>query len=180
METKEPMESSELERLNALLEDERGSVEIEVALVNCVTDLSERDAITNLGVQEVGFCVALREHLERQNAPVSTRVNGIVLDVLGIERYDERLNAFADYQMRITETLPGIVESAPQSDLATLLREIEDAHLRSAAWSRRRSSAFAATRMLVFRGSADATYTEGQTVPGATNGSQLPHPTDER
>jgi hypothetical protein len=160
--------------LNALLEDERASVEIEVALVRGATDLSERDTLANMGAQEVGFCVALRERLEQSGGPVSPRVNGVVLDLLNIEHYDERLSAFADHQLRIAEALPALRGNAPDGDLRALLGDIEDAHLRSAAWCRRRASAFAATRLLVFRGAADGSYPDAQGSSTATNGSYAP------
>jgi hypothetical protein len=163
--------------LNVLLEDARASVEVEVALVRGATDLSERDTLAGMGAQEVAFCVALRERLERSGEPVSPRVNGVVLDLLNIEHYDERLNAFADHQMRIAEALPALRSDAPDDDLGVLLGAIEDAHLRSAAWCRRRASAFAATRLLVFRGNPDGSYPDAHGSPPAPNGSYSP-PTD--
>src|SRR5579871_1231558 len=48
-------DSPESDALNALLEDERASVEIEVALFRSATDLSERDTFASMGAQEVGF-----------------------------------------------------------------------------------------------------------------------------
>lgn len=170
----ETLDMPELASLNALLEDERASVEIEVALVNSATDLSERDALASMGTREVGFCIALREQLERRGGGATPRVNGIVLDLLGIEHYDERLSAFADHQVQIAEAMPALASVTPDDDLRSLLRDIEDAHLRSAAWCRRRATAFAATRLLIFRGHADVTYADIPGSPATSNGSQVP------
>jgi hypothetical protein len=141
--------------LNALLEDERASVEMEVALINGATELSERETFAGMGIQEVGFCVALRERLERTGGSITPRINGVVLEVLALEHYDERLTAFADHQMRVVEATTALLPALDGDDLRVLLRDVEDAHLQSAAWCRRRAAEFAATRILVFRGQPD-------------------------
>lgn len=165
------------ESLTALLEDERASVEIEVALFSSATEHSERETLSSMGAQEVGFCVALREQLERRDSPPTTRISAAVPHVLGIERYDERLNAFADHQMRVAESIPALLASATDDELRALLRDIEDAHLQAAAWSRRRATAFVATRLLVFQGNADAFYPDAP-APITANGTHVSPPSE--
>jgi hypothetical protein len=158
--------------LQALLEDERASVEIEVALFNGATELSEREAFAGMGALEVNFCVALRTELEGHEGGVTPHINGVVLDILNLERYDERLSAFADHQLRVASAIPALAATVPVGDLHALLRDIEDAHLRSAAWSRRRATAFAATRLLLFHGEGDPALGDPANAASGANGAR--------
>ncbi|HEU5349177.1 MAG TPA: hypothetical protein VFU63_11255, partial [Ktedonobacterales bacterium] len=80
-----------VDALNMLLEDERASVEIEVALSNGATEYLERDALTAMGVEDTLMSFLLRDWLESLNVPVTRRINGIVLQALDLTRYDDRL-----------------------------------------------------------------------------------------
>jgi hypothetical protein len=175
----ETMDTQTLEGFNALLEDERASVEVEVALLNGATELTEREVLASMGTQEVGFCVGLHERLEGLGAQVTGRISGVVFRILDVERYDDRLTLFADHQMQVAERVPGLLPTVRDDELRAVLRDLEDAHLRAAAWCRRRAAEFAATRLLVFRGPPDyglgqpygATLAAGD---GAHNGTVRP------
>jgi hypothetical protein len=161
----ETVDTQTLEGFNALLEDERASVEVEVALLNGATELTEREVLASMGTQEVGFCVGLRERLEGLGAQVTGRISGVVFHILDAERYDDRLTLFADHQMQTAERVPALLPTVPDHELRAVLRDLEDAHLRAAAWCRRRAAEFAATRLLVFRGQPD--YGLGQSYGAA-------------
>src|SRR5579864_2585607 len=87
-----------IEALNMLLEDERASVEMEVALASGATEYGEREMLTHMGSEDIHFCEQLRTEMELAGLPVSPQINGIVFQVIGAERYDDRLRAFAHHQ----------------------------------------------------------------------------------
>lgn len=135
--------------LNALLEDERASVEIEVALASGATEVAEREVFSTLGGACISSCGDLHEELEHAQAPVTRRINGIVLYILGTERYDERLHAFAQHQHdiceRVRETLPQV-----SGALEETLRAMYEHHERGAAWCEQRAQQFTASRDMEF------------------------------
>ena len=53
------------EALTALLEAERASVEVEVALASAASEYNERAAFTAMGAEDIEACCALRERLQR-------------------------------------------------------------------------------------------------------------------
>src|SRR5579883_1713004 len=140
-----------LEALNALLQDERASVEVEVALSNGATERAEREMLTTIGGEEVALCCALREQLAATGAPVTRHVNGVVLTIISTERYDERLHAFAQHQLASGERSLQLSTLVSDYELRQLLEDIHDAHIRSSLWSEHRANQFASSRMAEFR-----------------------------
>lgn len=140
-----------LDALNALLEDQRASVEIDVALVMGATERAERDTLATMGSEDVLACVTLREHLEQANAPVSLRINGIVLAVLDTERYDDRLRAYVDLHTAICEQVSELLPQTADQELRVLLQEMYAQHRRGAEWCAQRADAFDYSRTLDFR-----------------------------
>jgi hypothetical protein len=152
----EQMDPETLETLNALLQDERASVEVEVALSNGATERAEREAIVAMGVEEVGFCCSLHEFLDARGAFVTRHVNGIVLTIISTEHYDERLRAFAAHQKESGERAHQLNTIVDELELRQLLTDIYDAHVRSALWSENRADQFARSHLLVFRAGGEA------------------------
>ena len=168
-----------LEALNALLQDARASVEVEVALSNGATELAEREAIVTMGVEEVGFCCSLHEYLAASGAFVTRHVNGIVLTIISTERYDERLHAFATHQRVSGERALQLGAVADDYELRQLLTHIHQAHERSALWSENRAAQFASSHLLFFRASGAGSGTEAQEIRGEDEAA-LPPARDER
>src|SRR5262249_36435316 len=140
------------ETLNALLEDERASVEMEIALANGATELREREVFAMMGAQEIGFCCGLHEQLTHLGAPGTPLISGALFHVLDTERYDDRLLAFAQHQRGVAEQVRVALLSAQgDRELRALLQEIEEAHFNAALWCERRATEFAATRDLDLR-----------------------------
>jgi hypothetical protein len=148
----ETMDQQTLEALNALLEDERASVGMEIALANGATELREHEVFAALGAQEIGFCCGLHEQLAQLGALVSPRISGTLFHVLDTERYDDRLLAFAQHQRGVAEQVRvALLSVAGGHALRVLLQEIEEAHFTAALWCERRATEFAASRDLDFR-----------------------------
>jgi hypothetical protein len=141
------------EALTALLEAERASVEVEVALASAASEYQERAAFTTMGAEDIEICCALRERLQRAEDEVTHYISRVVFDILACDRYDDRLRAFAIHQREIgrraTELLDGL---DAESGVGRLLREIAEAHVRHALWAERRAEEFAETRLLEFKG----------------------------
>jgi hypothetical protein len=154
-----------VEALNMLLEDERASVEIEVALASGATEYRERDALTTMGKEDIHFCEQLRTEMELAGLPVSPQINGIVFQVVGAERYDDRLRAFAHHQRMVADNARELQESNLEGALRDALEDITVTHARHTEWIERRANDFAATRTLEFgpTGRIDAS----RVVPGA-------------
>ncbi len=161
----EQMDPETLETINALLQDERASVEVEVALSNGVTERAEREAIVAMGVEEVGFCCSLHEFLDASGAFVTRHVNGIVLTIISTEHYDERLRAFAAHQKESGERAHQLNAIVGGLELRQLLTDIYEAHVRSALWSENRADQFAQSHLLVFRAGGEAHDAEAATLP---------------
>jgi hypothetical protein len=141
------------EALTALLEAERASVEVEVALASAASEYQERAAFTAMGAEDIEMCCSLRERLERSEDDVSQYVSRVVFDILGLERYDDRLRAFAIHQREIGRRATEILEILdPDSGARRLLHEIAEAHMRHSLWAERRAEEFAETRLLEFKG----------------------------
>lgn len=140
-----------LDALNALLEDQRASVEIDVALAMSATELAERDTFMAMGREDVQACITLREHLEQADVPVTRRINGIVLAVLDTETYDDRLRAFGDLHTEICDRVSELLPHVSDHEMHALLRELYHQHQRYAEWCVQRADAFAHTRTLDFR-----------------------------
>jgi hypothetical protein len=149
------VEAETLEALNALLQDARASVEVEVALSNGATERAEREMLVSIGIEEVGLCCLLHEYLDASGALVTRHVNGIVLTIINTEQYDERLRAFALHQMDSGQRAHDLRGATDDPALGQLLDELYDAHLQSALWSERRASQFASSRSLEFQTSAE-------------------------
>jgi hypothetical protein len=141
------------EALTALLELERASVEIEVALASAASEYQERAAFTAMGAEDIEACCALHERLQRSEDEVSRYISRVVFDILGRERYDDRLRAFAIHQREIGRRASEILETLDaESGARRLLHEIAEAHVRHALWAERRAEEFAETRLLEFKG----------------------------
>lgn len=151
-----------LDALNLLLEDERASVEIDVALANGSTTLAERDTFTALGCEDVEHCYTLHEAISRVTDEVTRRINGIVLHILGLERYDERLRAYAQHQTSIREHVTPLLEQLMVREFHQILDEISETSERAAEWANQRASEFTASASFDFRiRSGSATHSSG-------------------
>ncbi|HEY7021268.1 MAG TPA: hypothetical protein VH349_09125 [Ktedonobacterales bacterium] len=141
------------EALTALLEAERASVEVEVALASAASEYQERAAFTAMGAEDIEACCALRERLQRDEDEVSQYISRVVFDILECEHYDDRLRAFAIHQREIGRRATEMLETLDdESAVRRLLREIVEAHVRHAVWAERRAEEFAETRLLEFKG----------------------------
>jgi hypothetical protein len=141
------------EALTALLEAERASVEVEVALASAASEYQERAAFTAMGAEDIEACCALRERLQRDEDEVSHYISRVVFDILECEHYDDRLRAFASHQREIGGRATEILETLDaESSLRRLLHEIVEAHVRHAVWAERRAEEFAETRLFEFKG----------------------------
>ncbi len=125
------------EALTALLEAERASVEVEVALASAASEYQERAAFTAMGAEDIEACCALRERLQRDEDEVSHYISRVVFDILECEHYDDRLRAFAIHQREIGRRATEILQTLDsESGLRRLLHEIVEAHVRHAALGR--------------------------------------------
>src|SRR5690349_18196510 len=128
------------EALTALLELERASVEVEVALASAASEYQERAAFTAMGAEDIEACCALHERLQRSEDEVSHYISRVVFDILERERYDDRLRAFAIHQREIGRRASEIMETlGAESGARRLLHEIAEAHVRHALWAERRA-----------------------------------------
>src|SRR5262245_3719832 len=141
------------EALTALLEAERASVEVEVALASAASEYNERAAFTAMGAEDIEACCALRDRLQRDEDEVSHYISRVVFDILECEHYDDRLRAFAIHQREIGRRATEIFQTLDsENGLRRLLHEIVEAHVRHALWAERRAEEFAETRLLEFKG----------------------------
>lgn len=171
------LEAETLEALNALLQDARASVEVEVALSNGATERAERETLVSIGIEEVGLCCLLHEYLEASGAFVTRHVNGIVLNIINTEEYDERLRAFALHQMDSGKRARDLSSATDDPALGQLLGEVYDAHVRSALWSEQRASQFASSRSLEFQTSAErhaGSHEADESLPTSSGGPREP------
>lgn len=139
-----------VEALNMLLEDERASVEMEVALASGATEYGERESLAGMGAEDIRFCVQLREEMEQAGLPVTPQINGVVFEVIGSERYDDRLRAFAHHQRVVADRARELQESNLEGGLRDALDGISVSHDLHAEWVERHAADFAATRTLEF------------------------------
>jgi hypothetical protein len=137
--------------LNTLLEDERASVEIALALATGSTELYEREAFDLMGSESVLACCALRERLTESGAEVTRRINGIVFPILGTDRYDDRLRAFAHHQASICEAVAPLLDQIEDEEAHRTLEDVYDAGTRTAQWCEQRAEEFAQSRLIDFR-----------------------------
>lgn len=182
-------DDSLIDDLNALLEDARASVEMEVAFALGATEYREREALRQMGHEDITTCIQLHEWLRQAEAPVSRRVNGVVLHVLNLDRYDDRLRAFAHHQLDTAEHAGALLERATDVNLREPLEGLRESQPRHAAWCERRAGEFAASRDIEFvtagkaaqppsteaGGESDAEWAQAE--PGS-NGNQRHDPTE--
>jgi hypothetical protein len=140
------LDARTVEALNSLLEDERGSVEIEVQLTNGATEIVERITFNEMGYSDVLGCSALRERLDEAGAAVSPHISGAAPYILGIDTYDERLLAFARHQEAIRERAQAILESTADHEARSALQDIVDTHTHYELWCVNRARDFAESR----------------------------------
>jgi hypothetical protein len=154
-----------IDDLNALLEDARASVEMEVAFALGATEYREREALRLMGHEDITTCIQLHEWLRQAEAPVSRRINGIVLHVLNLDRYDDRLRAFAHHQLDTAEHAGTLLERVDDIGLRDPLEGLRQSQARHAAWCERRAGEFAASRTIEFRPAGKSP--QAQPVDGA-------------
>ncbi|MGH2514255.1 MAG: hypothetical protein ACRDHP_01230 [Ktedonobacterales bacterium] len=157
----ESLDSETVFALTALLEDMRASVEILVELANGATEVAEREACAAMGQDAVLLCCALRERITTAGVFVPRHINAIVLHILDVEYYDDRLRAFGRHQAGICEraqTLPHLTEDAEARKVA---RDLYDAGVQSALWCEQRAATFAGSRLLDFRATRPASAPPG-------------------
>jgi hypothetical protein len=165
------MDRSTVDALNALLEDERASVEAIVKLVSMVTDALERQALTAMGGQAVQACGDLHQRLEQLGLPVGARISPAVDRVLAHERLDDRLSAFSLLQQQLADRTEAILASQDMDpDTASLLAAIRAVQLAHAVWSSRRAEEFAASRLM---GLEPAGAARSSVQPGAHASERL-------
>ena len=168
-----------VDALNTLLEDERASVEMEVALASGASEYAERETLVAMGADDIGFCVALHEQLDRAGAPVTRRINGVVFQALGAERYDDRLLVFARHQLLVNERYRDLTTRDLDDETHDLLQAITATHDRQIDWLERRAQAFAATRQFDFRGGNVGAPGGGSGVGGLVADVEQAPPRDE-
>ena len=139
-----------VDALNLLIEDERASVEMEVALASGATEYAERETLARMGADDIHSCETLRAEMERAGLTVTPQINGVVFEVLGAERYDDRLRAFAHHQRIVAERASDLLESNLDGELRDALVSIMAAHQRHIEWVTYRADEFAATRLMEF------------------------------
>lgn len=145
------LETETIDGLNVLLEDQRASVEILLALANGATERAEREVFQAMGGEAVLGCCTLRECLDgAEGASVSWRVNGIVFPIVGQETYDERLRAYATFLKDICDRVEGFVPDIPDVAVRQILRDIYTANLLAARWCSQRAEVFAESRTMEF------------------------------
>jgi hypothetical protein len=139
-----------VDALNLLIEDERASVEMEVALASGATEYAERETLARMGADDIRSCETLRAEMESADLPVTPQINGVVFEVLGAERYDDRLRAFAHHQRIVADRAADLLESNLEGEMRAALVGIVAAHLRHIEWATRRADEFATTRLMEF------------------------------
>ncbi len=172
-----------VDALNMLLEDVRASVEIEVALSNGATEYLEREALSQMGVEDTLIAFLLRDWLDTLNLPVTRRINGIVLQALDLTRYDDRLQLFIHHQLASCEQARQLLEDGEvdgmEGDGQAILRALADAHTRHAAWCEQRAREFAETRLLDFRRPPRDLHDPQDHTSGGAEGDPLPDSSGE-
>ncbi len=139
-----------VDALNLLIEDERASVEMEVALASGATEYVERDTLARMGADDINSCETLRTEMERAGLPVTPQINGVVFEVLGAERYDDRLRAFAHHQRIVADRASDLLESNLDGAIRDALVNIVATHQHHIEWANQRADTFAATRLMEF------------------------------
>ncbi|MGH2485979.1 MAG: hypothetical protein ACRDHE_08215 [Ktedonobacterales bacterium] len=145
------LDAATVEALNMLLEDERASVEMEIAFANGATERAERETFVEMGAAEVLACCTLRERLSGSGGGVSRQISGIVLRILSVERYDDRLRAFAEHQLGVCAAIQRMLDTALEGETRRLLDDIYQRHVRYGRWCEMRAEEFAQSRLLDFR-----------------------------
>ena len=168
--------------LNTLLEDERACVEVLLELTNGATEVAERDTCMAMGQDAVRLSCTLRERLATAGALVTQRINGIALHILDVERYDDRLRAFAHHKADICARAQALLDATEDDESHAVLRDLYDASVRGALWCEQRATTFAQSRLLDFRpghltaaslGPRDADEAGADTHDAVRTGSQV-------
>lgn len=145
------LDSETVFALTTLLEDQRACVEILVELANAATEVAEREAFTTMGQNAVLLCCDLRERITQAGVFVPRHISGIVLHVLDLEYYDDRLRAFGRHLAGICERAQHLPHLSEDAGVRALAHDLYDAGVRSALWCEQRAVAFAESRHLDFR-----------------------------
>lgn len=164
-----------VDALNMLLEDVRASVEIEVALSNGATEYLEREALSQMGVEDTLIAFLLHDWLDALDLSVTRRINGIVLQALDLTRYDDRLQLFVHHQLASCDQARQLLEDGEvNGDGQAILRALADAHTRHAAWCEQRAREFAETRLLDFRRPSHEPHDPHDMPPDGSESDQMP------
>lgn len=163
-----------VDALNLLIEDERASVEMEVALASGATEYAERETLARMGAEDIRSCETLRGEMERAGLPVTPQINGVVFEVLGAERYDDRLRAFAHHQRIVADRASDLLESNLEGEIRAALVNIVSEHQRHIEWTNRRADEFAATRLMEFGLRQRDQYADAATLPAAPETAAAP------
>jgi hypothetical protein len=142
-----PLSQQTVIALNALLEDERASVQSEVALASGSTEYAERQALALMGREDVEICAALHERLAQAQAAPSRTVSDAAEAILAAERYDERLRAFAEHQRVVSRRASELALEVTDAEAQQILRRLAELHAWHVRWAERRADDFAATRL---------------------------------
>jgi hypothetical protein len=132
--------------LNALLEEERASVQSEVALASGATEYGERQAFMTMGGEDVAICAALHERLSQAQAPLSSAVSDAAEAILAAEQYDERLRAFAEHQRAVSRRAGELAMEVTDAEARQILRRLAELHTWQVLWAEHRADDFVATR----------------------------------
>ena len=153
-----------VDALNLLIEDERASVEMEVALASGATEYAERETLARMGADDIHSCETLRAEMERAGLTSHPADQRVVFEVLGAERYDDRLRAFAHHQRIVADRANDLLESNLDGETRDALVCIMAAHQRHIEWATYRADEFAATRLMEF-GPRHATLLSDSAAP---------------
>lgn len=132
--------------LNTLLAEERASVECEIAFASGAGEYLEREAFATMGREDVEVCVALHEQLAAVEAPVTSQVSPAGQGILALERYDERLRAFAQHQQSVSARSGELLRDVGDDDVRPILQRLSELHVWHALWAEQHADEFAATR----------------------------------
>ncbi len=180
------MDAQHVHALNELLEDERASVEILIALTAMATDSLERQALTVMGGQAAQACVDVREVLAQRQAEISQKVGTAAGRVVAPDRLDERFSAYAELQRQMTERIASLAQDEPDADTQAMLATLQAMHLAHAAWVAQRADEFVASRRqaedaaaLAHAAAHDAAHEAAPEGAGSASGATAAMPKSE-
>lgn len=136
-----------VDALNALLAEQRASVECEIAFASGAGEYQVREAFTTMGREDVEICDALHQGLAAAEAPVTFEVSPAGEGILALELYDDRLRAFAQHQRAVSARAGELVGELPEGELRRTVQRLGEMHAWHALWAEQLAADFAATRL---------------------------------